>query len=760
MVRTVEGMRIADRASHAFVRERLHVTERRKRDLVNDKKWLEIGLERRIGREALNRYEELVHKKAERVFLTTRAAQKLKLSALLEGRSRRSPARLGVTDGLDVAQERWVVNLSRAKLTEDEVSVLRRGLNFAPAPQRVPILDVVASVECALKSCKGATVEAAEAARLKVAGAIRRFSNRGKSNWNVSKEDGRALMRLRDDDDIVVLPADKGNATVVMDKADYNEKALSLLENHPFEVMKSCPKRKVEERINRFLWGLYQRRRMTKPLYDRLHASSCSLPRFYGLAKIHKAGVPLRPVISAVGSALYGVSKYLAEVLKPLVGKGGFTVSNSREFVAMISDVRISSDEEMVSFDVKSLYTSLPVERALAVVRTRLRDDQTLESRTPFTADEVTELLEICLTSTYFTFQEKYYRLTDGVAMGSPVSSVVANIFMEEFEERAISMAGQLEPSIWRRYVDDVFSILKRKNVERFLSHINQLDEQISFTVEREEDGCLPFLDVAMERTDTGGLRTSVYRKAMHTDRVLNFGSNHSDNARAAVVHALMGRVETHFAHDDVEGKNREKKHVMEVLRANGYPDHFIWRTVRRQENRNVDSRSGGLEERSVDSYVSVPYVRGMSEAIANILRPLGIKVAHHSSSWKWKICAGIKDRIPDSLRKGVVYCVPCQDCEAVYVGETLRNLTVRLQEHKRHVAAGDICRSAVAEHATTCDHRIDWGGAAVLGTEQRWRERKVKEALHISRQKNHGPVMNKDSGWALSAVWHEQMRS
>ena len=168
--------------------------------------------------------------------------------------------------------------------------------------------------------------------------------------------------------------------------------------------------------------------------------------------------------------------------------------------------------------------------------------------------------------------------------MGSPVSSVVANIFVEDFEERAISMAGQLELSIWRRYVDDVFSILKRKNVERFLSHVNQLDEQISFTVEREEDGCLPFLDVAMERTDTGGLRTSVYQKAMHTDRVLNFGSNYSDNARATVAHALMGRVVTHFPLGEVEGTKREKKHVMEVLRANGYPDHFIWRTMRRQE--------------------------------------------------------------------------------------------------------------------------------------------------------------------------------
>ena len=79
----------------------------------------------------------------------------------------------------------------------------------------------------------------------------------------------------------------------------------------------------------------------------------------------------------------------------------------------------------------------------LEFVRECLRNDETLESRTPFKADVVTELLEICLTSTYFTFQGKNYRLTDGVAMGSLVSSVVANIFMEDFEETAISTAGR-----------------------------------------------------------------------------------------------------------------------------------------------------------------------------------------------------------------------------------------------------------------------------------------------------------------------------
>ena len=94
--------------------------------------------------------------------------------------------------------------------------------------------------------------------------------------------------------------------------------------------------------------------------------------------------------------------------------------------------MEVANDEEMVSFDVKALYMSLPVKRTLAVVKSKLESDGSLSERTPLSAAEITDLLEICLTSNYFSFRGKYYRLADGVAMGSPVPSVVANLFMED----------------------------------------------------------------------------------------------------------------------------------------------------------------------------------------------------------------------------------------------------------------------------------------------------------------------------------------
>ena len=99
-------------------------------------------------------------------------------------------------------------------------------------------------------------------------------------------------------------------------------------------------------------------------------------------------------------------------------------------------------------------------------------------------------------------------------------SSIAANMFMERFEEGALLDAAVFQPRTWKRYVDDVFSIVLRSVVDRLLAHLNGVDENIRFTMEQEKDRCLPFLDVNVRREDDDSLRTGVFRKETHTDKV------------------------------------------------------------------------------------------------------------------------------------------------------------------------------------------------------------------------------------------------
>ena len=101
-------------------------------------------------------------------------------------------------------------------------------------------------------------------------------------------------------------------------------------------------------------------------------------------------------------------------------------------------------------------------------------------------------LLEFCLKNTHFVFQGRFYEQTEGT-MGSPLSPIIANLYMETFEEKAIN-TSPTPPSLWRRYVDGTFVIIKKSQKESFISHINFIDGKIQFTMEdSKEDGSMPF---------------------------------------------------------------------------------------------------------------------------------------------------------------------------------------------------------------------------------------------------------------------------
>ena len=141
-------------------------------------------------------------------------------------------------------------------------------------------------------------------------------------------------------------------------------------------------------------------------------------PRVYGLPKIHKTGFPFRPIVSFINSPLYNLSKFIAVLLTPLVGANGFTVKNSYEFVEQLKYLTISHDECMVSFDVISLFTKIPVDVAKTVVLERLKKDDTLDDRSDLTLTDIMTALNLCLDNTYLYFRGKFYRQIFGCRDG------------------------------------------------------------------------------------------------------------------------------------------------------------------------------------------------------------------------------------------------------------------------------------------------------------------------------------------------------
>ena len=462
------------------------------------------------------------------------------------------------------------------------------------------------------------------------------------------------------------------------------------------------------------------------------------VPRFYGLPKIHKANCPMRPIVSACGTATYQLAKFLTKILQKYTGITPSFVKDSKGFSQYLRSVNIKQDEELVSFDVSALFTSIPVPTALDVINrlftehievpeTRGKYNCSFEANTVgLNKNEVMGLLKLVLENCVFSFQGKFYKQLHGAAMGSPCSPVVANIYMEYFEELALGPEVPVPITEWKRYVDDVFSIIPKGKRDILLNYLNSIDPHIKFTVEQPNaEGAIPFLDT-FPQPKGENITVSVYRKPTHTDRYLDFNSSHPISAKKAVVRALMDRAENVCSDPDILVK--EIEHLGKVLRYNNYPQWLI-------DKRGKSEKSGPLihpdtgHEIKKQFFISVPYFPGLSESFKKIFRYTAIQVCFKGVNTLKSMLMHPKDKISIEQKKDIVYRWECQadGCKSAYISETSRTLGERVKEHCKSST------SAILKHCTDFHHPLPTiSNFNIIDKDPSQITREAKEAIHI----------------------------
>ena len=291
--------------------------------------------------------------------------------------------------------------------------------------------------------------------------------------------------------------------------------------------------------------------------------------------------------------------------------------------------------------------------------------------------EQIISLLEFCLKTAYFQFQGRFFEQLQGAAIGSPISPIVANLYMEDFETKTINTA-KYPPRIWKRYVDDTFVVTDVAKKEGFLEHINSIDPHIQFTTEdAKTDGSIPFLDrIVMPQTDIS-LLTSVYRKPTHTDLYLHWNHHHHLSTKFSVINTLKHRAKTVCSNHHL--LKEEEDHLNRALKRCKYPEWALTRANINQKKKTSTNQGTTKNTNKTGNnnkpYIVVPYIQGMGENCRIICRKHGVEMYCKGGNTIKDLLLHPKERDTILQKSGVMYRFRCGrvDCNEEYIGESGR---------------------------------------------------------------------------------------
>ena len=407
----------------------------------------------------------------------------------------------------------------------------------------------------------------------------------------------------------------------------------------------------------------------------------------------------------------------------------------------------------MASFDVKSLFTNIPLDETIDICTNNLYNCAQKPECIP-KADFKT-LLQTAVKDMLFVFDSVFYKQVDGVSMGSPLGPTMANAFLCYHKQIWLDECPlDFKPVLYRRYVDDVFLLFRcPKHVQLFLNYLNSKHVNIEFSAEQQTNGSLSFIDINVHNSN-GSFSTTVYRKPTFSGVYSHFDSFMPKCYKFGLVYTLLHRSfmlsSSHAAfHNDV-------CFLKSTLQKNGYPVSMLDCCIKLFLNRRYKGKPEMVDTAEkkkviiVLPFIGVGSIHVRNKIVSmckNLLPQVKCQVVLKPSV-RLSLLFPFKDRLPVGLRSGVVYKFLCSGCNATYYGETIRHLHTRASEHigvsplSGKLVSSPPNGSAVYDHSLSCQVKPNLRDFSVMCSGQSEFCLKVKESLLIAQDK---PVLNKN---------------
>ena len=407
----------------------------------------------------------------------------------------------------------------------------------------------------------------------------------------------------------------------------------------------------------------------------------------------------------------------------------------------------ISPNEIQTSFDVVNLYPSVPIDEAVAVIIEILNNDiDDLRKRTKLTLTDIQKLIELCLSSNYFIFDNPVRVLKNSGPIGLALMIVISEAFLQRLEEKAIqeTLATNLAPLTYRRYVDDSHARFETVHQSHsFLNILNKQNRAIQYTMEKEDQSQkLNFLDVTIINTGAGKIEFKIHRKNAITNVQIKPHSFVNSSLIRDIFKGFVSRAKRLCS-----GKylDEDLNFLVDMFVENGHGQNYLNSII------NENKHQAPNTENKDSNIVQLPWIPLIGPKIRKELQKTGCKVIFTSATKLKNILCNNKSKLLLNSYPGV-YELSC-DCGGKYIGETKKRVLTRSIEHQEDIMTGKWEVSGTTEHSKDCHGRFNWLHPKTLAKLSIIHKRKIRESLEINNLETKAEydksikVLNRDRG-------------
>lgn len=298
---------------------------------------------------------------------------------------------------------------------------------------------------------------------------------------NLSEAEKQALKELQENTSIILKPADKGSAVVILDRKQYIEEAQRQLQDTNYYIPLTEPiHENTALQIKTILDTMTRTGLISKKQHTYLKGKNPPRRRlFYLLPKIHKPPEnwpvpfkipPGRPIVSDCDSESYRIAEFIDFYLNPLSTQHNSYIKDTYDFIEKARNQMVEQSSLIFSMDVENLYTNIETNRGMEAVKAKM--EKYPDSSRP--DSHILQLLHLSLTKNDFDFDGKHYLQIKGTAMGKKFAPAYADIYMSNWEETILPKCEK-QPACYFRYLDDIWGIWHHTE-ENFGDFVEQLN--------------------------------------------------------------------------------------------------------------------------------------------------------------------------------------------------------------------------------------------------------------------------------------------